>query len=110
VETDEFVGFGTWKYRDLDGYGRVIDIAYLGVVSKFKGEVDHARRKLAARLYAAVEEDALAGDETTPDMPIHLVCDERNGRGLAFWVRIGFEEIDRQYIGALDITYVHMIR
>jgi Acetyltransferase (GNAT) family len=115
TEDGEFVGFGTWKFRELTAgghdYGRVIDIAWLGLTSRFKGEVDHDGHKLATRLYAALDDDARQAPEATEDMATHLVCDERNLRARAFFEReLDFEEIERKYIPALDVTYINMVR
>lgn len=114
VEEDEFVGFGTWKHLTFtagdDDYGKVIDIAWLGLVSKFRGEVDHDGNKLAVRLYAALEEDAREHPDSTEEMFSHLVCDDRNRRAMAFWERLGFVTVDSKHIESIDVTYVHMIR
>jgi hypothetical protein len=115
VATDEFVGFGTWKHREPliaggQNYGKVIDIAYLGIVSKFQGEVDHDGYKLAARLYASLEDDARASEDSTDEMLVHLVCDDRNQRALTFWERNGFVAVESKYIPSIDVTYVQMIR
>jgi GNAT superfamily N-acetyltransferase len=88
----------------------VIDVAWLGVQAQFQSETDHDGNKLADRLYAYIEEVAREHSDTTEDMPVHLVCDERNGRGLRFWERNGFEEIGRVTPPPEDVTYVRMIR
>jgi hypothetical protein len=43
-------------------------------------------------------------------MPVHLVCDERNDRGLRFWERNEFREVARVTPPPGDVTYVRMIR
>lgn len=110
METGDLFGFATWKHRDLDGYGTVIDLAWLAVQTVFKSETDHDGNKLADRLYAYTEEVARESPSSTDEMPVHLVCDERNERGLRFWVRNGFDEIGRVTPPPGDVTYVRMIR
>jgi len=79
-------------------------------VSKFKSETDHDGYKLADRLYAALEEDARKNDDSTEQMPVHLVCEIENTRGLRFWERNGFVGIEPITIPQSGVTYLRMIR
>lgn len=112
VETGDLFGFGTWKHRQLriDGedQGLVIDIAWLGVATAHKGAVDQDGNKLADRLFSYLEDVAREHPDSRDDMPLHLVCDERNEAGIRFWQRNGFGEIGKVEIPGL--TYIRMLR
>jgi ribosomal protein S18 acetylase RimI-like enzyme len=114
VETEELVGFGTWKIRTdvrLQGEDRewtVIDIPFFGLDQKFHGEVDHDGHKLAGRLLATVEAVARRDDRVTTETPMHLVVEPDNERALRFWEGRGFQEVGRlTFPGA---NYIRMLR
>jgi GNAT superfamily N-acetyltransferase len=93
-----------------DGEERqVIDLAWLALQPPFQGETDHDGFKLADRLYAYMEEVAREHPDSTEDMPVHLVCEIQNTRGLRFWQRMGFRQI-----GLVQVpdgpTYLRMVR
>jgi hypothetical protein len=43
-------------------------------------------------------------------MPVHLVCEIENSRGLSFWQRNGFVGVEPVTIQAIGVTYLRMIR
>ena len=114
VETEELAGFGTWKIRrdvllaDQEEPASVIDVPFFGLDQRFHGEVDHEGRKLAGRLFATIEAVARMSPDVGDDMPMHLVCDVRNDRGLAFWRGRGFQDVEQLHFP--EVSYIRMLR
>ena len=79
------------------------------VNTQYKGEPDTDGNKLADRLFAYLEVVAREHEDSTDEMPLHLVCDSRNERGLRFWESQQFVEIGRIDVPG-DMTYVRMVR
>jgi ribosomal protein S18 acetylase RimI-like enzyme len=114
VETDELVGYATWKVRTdvkLEGEDEertVIDIPYFGLDTKFQGEVDHDGNKLAGRLLATVDAVARREANVTNETPMHLVVEPENVRAYRFWCGRGFRDVQR--LEFPDVTYIRMLR
>jgi hypothetical protein len=51
---------------------------------------------IAAVLYATLETDAVTDEGSTPDMQLELFCHRDNGRGIAFWERMGYTVIESE--------------
>lgn len=98
VPEGEIVGFGCWKHtiREREGEGPepVIQMQYFGINLRFQGARLADGTKCADVLYATLEKDAIEHDESTPGMPIDLMCEKDNDYGIRFWQRQGFEIID----------------
>lgn len=107
------MGYGTWAHVDAFGTEPAdthIEVAWFGVVSSYKGAVDNGKVKVADRLYATLEQTALAHDRSDEDMPFTLACDVNNIRGRRFWENHGFRLIGPPYAKVEKDRYHRMVR
>ncbi len=111
-DAEKLAGFGTWAHVDAVGTReeRHIEIAWFGVDVTYQGHRDEAGHRVADRIYATVEEAALAHPESSDDMPFTLVCHVENSRGFRFWESHGYRLLPDPRDQVEDETYYRMVR
>jgi hypothetical protein len=87
-----------------------IEIGWFGVDLRYQGVVDDDGIKVADRIYASIEQVALAHPESTPEMPFTLVCHVDNERGRRFWRRHGYVLIGDPKLQLEKEIYERMVR
>jgi len=96
------VGFGSWSHVEaISSSGRAerhIELAWFGVNIRYQGQVTDSNHLCADRILATVLADALNAADSSPDMPITLLCHVDNDHAHAFFERHGFVKVTDAYV------------
>lgn len=112
-DANRVAGYGTWEHVNAFGTTSMpvhIEIAWFGIDRDYQGVCDENGDKVADRIYAAVEDKALAHSDSTPDMPFTLVVHVDNDRGRKFWLRQGYTLIGDPKLQIEKNLYERMVR
>jgi GNAT superfamily N-acetyltransferase len=113
-ETGDLYGFASYKVRSdlkLEGeedFRTVIDIPIFAVDRRFHREVDGEGRRLSRRFFRTLEAVAYRDELASDEMEMHLVVEEENRQGRAFWDGIGFKLVETKTYPT--VTYCRMLR
>jgi hypothetical protein len=97
-DTGDLVGYATWRIRKIrlppdHKQHRVIELHYLGIVSKYQGEKCATGESVASQIFATMEQQARGHKRAKHDMPIVLEVEVGNDHARDVYLYWEFEVI-----------------